>query len=135
MSFIYNNLIACLVLVVGSFLMLPINLLLPARFILKKSFFPVISSDWQRDIKRYNGSLPGDYVSHPMNLSVGPLGFPLVLQAPSIPTSYDAALELERWFKANEHWVSEAVHEYGGVLVRGLPISTPQEFRDDPSFR
>eukprot|EP01031_Cornospumella_fuschlensis_P038660 gene38661-46998_t len=128
MKVLFNNLMACLVLLVGSYLMLPINLLLPSRFVLKKAFFPVVSSKWQKDVIKYNGTSPGDFLGHPVNVSVGPLGFPVVIEAPGIASPFDAALELDRWFANNEEWVNKALHEYGGVLVRGVPITTPQQF-------
>lgn len=52
---------------------------------------------------------------------------PLVL-TPEAPgqINFEATLD---WVKAHEEWLNGALQQYGGILFRGLPIKSPDQFK------
>ncbi|NES06186.1 MAG: hypothetical protein F6K22_27295 [Okeania sp. SIO2F4] len=65
--------------------------------------------------------------SIPSHISKNPTEtFPLVLQP--ISNSSAKNISIKEWVKETEFWIEEVLHKYGAILVRGLPLSSADDF-------
>jgi alpha-ketoglutarate-dependent taurine dioxygenase len=114
----------------ASLVVLPVKFLLPGRMLLKKDFHPLVTKDVSKDALQYNGSLPGHFLNHKMSISIGPMGFPMIIHSPTElkSSSYNASAALIKWYEDNRDWCKDSVDTYGGILFRGFALTNPIEF-------
>eukprot|EP01039_Chlorochromonas_danica_P004383 gene4383-4804_t len=101
---------------------LPVKFLLPKRFLMKKAHRPHYASD----LLPYDGPAPPPIAGVDLRVSVGPLGFLLVVE-PTQPLDLSSGENLTQWHLQNTPWLRSAIARYGGILCRGFPSLSPSQ--------
>jgi alpha-ketoglutarate-dependent taurine dioxygenase len=103
---------------------LSVDVILPKFMKLDTEHFPAM---FMQNMVTYTGKTPSAFGLTAPLIEVGPKGFLLVLTAPYQEEKITMN-EFLAWYQKNLEWMNEATADYGGILFRGFPISSPVDF-------
>jgi hypothetical protein len=106
--------------------------LLPSFIALQPNELPKISL---QNSTIYNGNKPSKFYDIEPEISIGPLGFLLVISIPlnhsdsiEVNTKINYNLNLKNWYNENRNWFEASIQEYGTVLLRGFHVVNVFDF-------
>lgn len=104
----------------------PVKYLLPPYMHLDEQDKPAM---YMSNTEAYHGIIPSAFNGTPVSIEIGPLGFIAIIKpSEKIPSDVDGTESMINWYLENIQWVNDMTHEYGGLLLRGFNMKTPQDF-------
>jgi hypothetical protein len=82
-------------------------------------------------VARYSGVMPTEYDGSPVNISVGPLGYVLIVQPEQVKQALsggNATSSFLAWYDENKGWIESNLLQYGGFVFRGFGLKDAQDF-------